>query len=92
MLNCFRSIGNLVSPDTTVVQIVAFAEPDWQLTEYLSVLNRSGFEEIPSPTSVSSSDGRIWRDVPNRKWYASQRGGIHASREVVLFHRLRGSG
>jgi hypothetical protein len=89
MLAAFESIAKSVTPATTVVQIVAFAEPDWQLPEYMSMMERAGFEEIPAPEAVDSDDGRVWREVPNRKWYASQRGTIHASREVVLFHRLR---
>lgn len=92
MLSAFESIAKIVSPATTVVQVVAFAEPDWQLPEYMSMMERSGFEEIPAPEPVGSDDGRVWREVPNRKWYASQRGTIHASREVILFHRLRAAG
>lgn len=89
MLSAFESIARSVTPATTVVQVVAFAEPDWQLPEYMSMMERSGFEEIPAPEPVDSADGRVWREVPNRKWYASQRGTIDASREVIFFHRLR---
>ena len=92
MLSAFESIAKSVTPETTVVQVVAFAQPDWQLPEYMSMMERSGFEEIPAPEPVDSDDGRIWREVPNRKWYASQRGTIHASHEVILFHRLRAAG
>ncbi|MGH9959926.1 MAG: hypothetical protein ACREBC_22855 [Pyrinomonadaceae bacterium] len=35
----------------------------------------------------NSDDGRLWRTVPNRKWYADQRGPGGAGKEVVLFHR-----
>jgi len=88
MLAAFQSIARSVTPTTTVVQILAFAEPSRQLPEYLSMMERTGFEEIPAPEPVDSGDGRVWREVPNRKWYASQRGTIDASREVILFHRL----
>ena len=37
---------------------------------------------------ANGDDGRVWRGVPNRKWYARNRGEIAASKEVVLFHRL----
>ena len=88
MVSAFESIAKIVTPSTTVVQVVAFAEPHW-LPEYMSMMERAGFEEVAAPDRVDSDDGRVWREVPNRKWYASQRGTIHASREVVLFHRLR---
>jgi hypothetical protein len=88
MLSAFKSIAKIVTPATTVVHVVAFAEPHWQLPEYMSMMERAGFKEIDAPDPVDSHDGRVWREVPNRKWYASQRGIIHASREVILFHRL----
>ena len=88
MRSAFESIAKIVTPSTAIVQVVAFAEPHW-LPEYLSMMQQAGFEEISAPDHVDSDDGRVWREVPNRKWYASQRGTIHASREVVLFHRLR---
>jgi hypothetical protein len=88
MKSAFESIAKIIAPSTTVVQVVAFAEPHW-LPEYMSMMQQAGYEEIPAPGQVDSEDGRVWREVPNRKWYASQRGTIHASREVVLFHRLR---
>ena len=89
MLSAFESVARIVTPETTVAQVVAFAEPDWQMPEYMSIMERAGFVEVPAPEPVDSGDGRVWREVPNRKWYASQRGTIHASREVVFFHRLR---
>ena len=32
-------------------------------------------------------DGRLWRNVPNRKWHADQMGETPGSREVVLIHK-----
>jgi len=91
MLQAFRSLARLVRPTTLVVQVLAFSDPSWQLPEYLTVMAASGFEEAPVEGLTESPDGRVWRVVPNRKWYASQRGVIHASQEVVLFHRLKRS-
>ena len=63
-----------------MVQMVAFSNPQTQLTRYLDNMVLAGFEEIV--------DGaRIWRDVPNRKWHANFKGRINSSREVVLVHR-----
>jgi hypothetical protein len=86
-LEAFRAIARISNTKTTVAQMVAFSEPQWQLTRYLDVMNEAGFEEI----SVDGSTGiplRTWRSVPNRKWYATKHGKSASSSEVVLFHRL----
>lgn len=86
----FRSIAKVCGPETTVVQMVAFSEPNWQLARYLDVMNACGFEEF-RPWNLENSGsggGRLWRDVPNRKWHADQKGRTNGSQEVVLVHRL----
>lgn len=88
MSQAFRSIARVIQPETLVVQVLAFSDPSWQLPEYLRVMAAAGFEEA-SIKLADTPDGRVWRRVPNRKWYASRRGIIHASQEVLLFHRLR---
>jgi hypothetical protein len=70
------------------VQMVAFSDPSWQLSKYLDMMKESGFREIRYRSFSNSPDDRIWRCVPNRKWYANQQGDIPTSKEVVLFHRL----
>jgi hypothetical protein len=83
-----RSVAALCAPDTMIVQVVAFSEPSWQLPRYLSIADDVGLRECYLPQSSDSSDGRLWRSVPNRKWYANQRGETNGSQEVVLFHQL----
>lgn len=85
-----RSVAAVCDHDTTVVQVVAFSDPDKQLSRYLSVADDVGFEEhfLATNHGVNGSR-RLWRSVPNRRWYASQRGLIGSSSEVVLFHKLR---
>lgn len=83
----FRSIAAIAGPRTMIVQMLAFSEPMWQLPQYLAVMKRAGLAEIKFGDLATSADGRPWRTVPNRKWYATQRGGTAASSEVVLFHR-----
>jgi hypothetical protein len=83
-----RSVAALCSKDTTVVQVMAFSEPSWQLPRYLSVADDVGFREFFMPTLKNVGDGRLWRFVPNRKWHANQKGMTNGSQEVVLFHRL----
>lgn len=82
-----QSIAALCTHETMVVQVVAFAEPSWQLPRYLSVADDVGLSECFLPQLVGAKDGRLWRTVPNRKWYADQRGETNGSQEVVLFHR-----
>lgn len=83
-----RSVAALCSTETTIVQVVAFSEPSWQLPRYLSVADDVGLREFFLPILRSEADGRLWRFVPNRKWYANQKGKTNGSQEVVLFHRL----
>jgi len=88
MHEAFGSIARVIQPETLVVQVLAFSDASWQLPKYLRVMAAAGFEEV-SIRLADTPDGRAWRVVPNRKWYASQRGMVHASQEVLLFHRLR---
>lgn len=84
-----QSVAALCTHETTVVQVVAFSEPSWQLPRYLAVVDDVGLQECYLSQAQDAPDGRLWRSVPNRKWYADQRGETNGSQEVVLFHRLR---
>jgi len=84
-----QSVAALCDRETMIVQVVAFSEPEWQLPRYLSVADDVGMAECLLPDSTESPDGRLWRVVPNRRWYADQRGITNGSEEVVLFHRIR---
>jgi len=83
-----RSVAAICSSETTVVQVMAFSKPSWQLPRYLSVAHDVGFQEHYLSALRGVGDGRLWRFVPNRKWHANQKGKTNGSREVVLFHRL----
>ncbi|RYD80918.1 MAG: hypothetical protein EOP84_11615 [Verrucomicrobiaceae bacterium] len=65
----------------TIVQMLAFSEPESQLGRYLDNMKLAGFSEI----GLSGST-RIWRDVPGRNWHANSKGKLTASKEVVLVH------
>lgn len=84
-----RSVVALCTPDTVLVQVVAFTQPAWQLPRYLSVADDVGLSECFLPQLNGLADGRLWRTVPNRKWYANQRGMTGGSQEVVLLHRIK---
>lgn len=91
--NLERGLGSLrktCASHATIVQVVAFSQPEWQLARYLEVAAAVGLEEQLLPALEGEGDGRLWREVPNRRWYAEQRGATHGSREVMLFHRVRG--
>lgn len=78
----FNSVSKICDSDTLIVQVLAFSEPNWQLTKYLEIMSAVGFKELVI------KNNRIWRDVPNRKWYAQKKGKTPSSSEVILFHRL----
>ncbi len=79
----FRSIANVCSAETIIVQVVAFADPEWQLSRYLKALTNAGLREVGQ-----GEQERLWRDVPNRRWHALSQAKHSSAREVVLFHRL----
>ncbi|MBW8049570.1 MAG: site-specific DNA-methyltransferase [Cytophagales bacterium] len=78
----FSSVAKVCDNETLIVQVLAFSKPEWQLPKYLEVMKLAGFYEIKPFKS------RIWREVPNRKWYTQNKGKTPSSNEVVLFHRL----
>jgi DNA modification methylase len=86
--NAFESVCKLLNKSSLVVQMVAFSDPSWQLPKYLETLAMAGLQEVFMNEISNNADGRIWRTVPNRKWYADKKGKIPSSKEVVFFHRL----
>ena len=86
--DAFSSLAKVADNNTTVVQMLAFSEPEWQLPQYLNAMETAGFEECRLNLSNEAVDGRLWRAVPNRKWHAAQKGQTPSSREVILFHRI----
>ncbi|MGI8785481.1 MAG: hypothetical protein ACR2L2_17755 [Acidobacteriota bacterium] len=83
----FSSLARIADGHSLFVQMVAFSDASWQLPKYLETMRSAGLAELRMPQLANSKDGRLWRTVPNRRWYADQRGPGGASREVVLFHR-----
>src|SRR4029077_18269126 len=79
--------ATLANARTTIVQMVAFSDPSWQLPRYLETMQEVGLHEVFLSTLKRERDGRLWRSVPGRRWYSDQRGDTPSSQEVVLFHR-----
>jgi hypothetical protein len=86
----FSSLAKVADKRTLLIQLVAFSEPSWQLPAFIDAMHQAGFCEMQISDISNSTDGRLWRHVPNRKFYAGQKGSITASKEVLLIHRLRG--
>lgn len=85
----FSSVGSVADRDAIVFQVLSFSDPVSQLPRYLSAMTSSGFEELLLAEHIDSADGRIWRDVPGRRWHANKKGDLASAREVVLLHRRR---
>lgn len=84
----FASVRRLMNASSLVVQLVGFSQPEWQLPLYLKTMEEAGFNEMkPACDKSALHRGRIWRDVPSRRWYASIDANARSSREVLLIHR-----
>jgi hypothetical protein len=81
----FLSISKVIHPKAVVVQLIGFSNSDEQLPLYLKAMEQAGYEEI---FPLSADKRRLWRDVPNRKWYAKAQKKWDSSKEVLLFHRI----
>lgn len=79
----FQNLRTIASPDTTVVQLVAFSHAETQLPLYLAAMESAGFRESAAGSVISRQE----RLVPNRKWYNQGRDGNDASTEVLLIHK-----
>jgi hypothetical protein len=87
----FESIAAVLDKRSLVVQLVAFSQPRTQLEPYLEAMRAAGFVET-SVCGFAGSFERVWRIVPNRKWYARVKSGLPARKEVLLIHKKRTSG
>jgi len=88
LADAYKSLANIADDNTILVQMVGFSKPDIQLPRYIRVMEESGFKESILGSITGSPDGRLWRSVPNRKWYTSNMRSSATSKEVVLFHKL----
>lgn len=89
----FADILKLCGISTHVVQIVGFNQVEDQLPRYLKVMSDCGFQEVKIPQIATADDGRLWRQVPGRRWWTTSKAmrdvAPHTAREVVLIHRPR---
>lgn len=88
----FVDIARMCDAATHVVQVVGFNLVEDQLSRYLVAMQNAGFAEVKFAVLATASDGRLWRAVPGRRWWAhaGDRSEVatHTAHEVVLIHRL----
>lgn len=82
----FSSIRAIMDEEGLVVQMIGFSDYNHQLPRYLDAMTAAGFREVTLKELTGIYAERVWRDVPNRKWYAELKGRISASKEIALFH------
>ena len=82
----FTSLRSYLQSDGLVVQLVSFADMAADLPRYLETMKQAGYEEVSEQVGLPPS--RLWRNVPNRKWYVRVRDRAPASQEILLVHRL----
>lgn len=85
----FTSIHASIHDDGIVVQLVGFSNPKKYLGKYLEMMSEAGYEEVPIIEDKLHRIKRIWRDVPNRKWYHRTKSEAPSSKEVLLVHRKK---
>ncbi len=85
----FTSIHASIHDDGIVVQLVGFSNPKKYLEKYLEMMSDAGYEEVSIITDKLNRIKRIWRNVPNRKWYHRTKSDAPSSKEVLLIHRKK---
>lgn len=86
--SAFINIRQICDRSTLVAQLVAFGDKKTQFHTYLDAMVEAGFIEIKNLTSTSF-DGRIWRQVSNRKWYNAIKDNPIKRNEVLLFFKSK---
>lgn len=80
----FEATRPLLKDGALSVHMVGFSKPESQVMNYVKSVEAAGFREVNIADS-ESSDGRIWRSVPSRKFYAqSNNAAANTSKEVCL--------
>ena len=83
----FLHLHGLLDKDAVVVQLIAFSNIEEQLPRYLYAMERAGYREINICAEGKELGERVWRQVPLRRWYASLKGNLSSSHELLLVHQ-----
>lgn len=89
--SCFSEVTRIISPASTVVQLVAFHDPATQLDLYLEALEAAGLQSVFVDSGGATSATIGCRSVPNRRWYAQLNKQSKSSKEFLLIHRKKPS-
>jgi DNA modification methylase len=91
LVPAFADLCQIADQNTFLVQMVGFHDPVNDLLRYLDAMDNAGFEEFLVPElGAGEDDSRLWRDVPNRRWWVQDgTKGIHTAKEVVLLHKKK---
>lgn len=82
----FASVRSMLDQSGTLVQLVGFSNPRAHLPRYLEMMEAAGYEEVTERDSLGRAQ-RVWRNVPNRRWYNNTGSSPANGREVMLIHR-----
>ena len=86
----FEALIGLLDSNSIVVQVVGFNGGREQLDRYLLLMNDLGLDEISLDMLSTAYDGRLWRDIPGRRWWVAagrrSEAAPNTCREVVLAH------
>ncbi|MCB9056142.1 MAG: site-specific DNA-methyltransferase [Chitinophagales bacterium] len=85
----FNSIHAAIDDDAIIVQLVGFSDHKKFLPKYLEMMDNAGYQEIPLLLDSLGRIRRIWRDVPNRRWYVKSKSEISSSKEVLIVHQKK---
>lgn len=92
LYDAFRDVSSMIDDRTWVVQIVGFSDVDSQLPRYLETMSSAGLREATFPEVATAEDGRLWRRIPRRRWWARAGDRLAVAegtaQEVVFFHQL----
>jgi len=87
----YSALAELADERTWLVQMVGFKSPGGQLPRFLETMESVGFTEVRVGALANSPDGRLWRQVPGRRWWneaeSLSSGRANTAHEVVLVHR-----
>lgn len=89
--SAYSGIAAMMGSETVLIQVVGFSDTSDQLPRYLASMESVGLKEVKFDQLATDDDGRLWREVPSRRWWVAARENAETApatgRETVLVHR-----